>query len=68
MYQQRYKSFLIVRDQNQIKVLIFAYFLATGLGSVFAKADPDPGEPNQCGSGSETLTTDYIIVRFFFCV
>jgi hypothetical protein len=33
--------------------------MATGFVSVFAKADPDPGEPNQYGSGTETLTTDY---------
>jgi len=35
-----------VRDQNHcINVMIFAKFMALGSGS-----DPDPGEPNHCGS------------------
>jgi hypothetical protein len=50
------KFFLTFSDQNRHKkVFIFAYLMSTGFGSVFANADPDPGEPDQCGSGSKTL-------------
>jgi hypothetical protein len=35
--------------------------MITGFGSVFANADPNPGDPIQCGSGSETLATDNLL-------
>jgi hypothetical protein len=38
-------------------LLTFVNFIAPGTGSAFPITDPDPGERNQCGSGSETLWT-----------
>ncbi len=53
IYQRSYKKHfwkeLVVRISVK-KVLIFAKFLAPETGSVLANVDPDPGEPNKCGS------------------
>jgi hypothetical protein len=37
-----------------------------------SKTDPDPGEPHQCGSGSETMETDLLLftrtkLEFYLC-
>jgi hypothetical protein len=49
------KYILGKRDQNRDKnELTFAYFIATGSGSVLP-IYPDSGEPHQCGPESGTL-------------
>jgi hypothetical protein len=40
-----------------VQVFVLQNDKDSGLSAIYGNADPDPGEPNQCGSSSASVTS-----------
>ncbi len=53
------RTCLFESQEAKVYLLILGNFHAPGSGSAFPNTDPDPGKPNQCGSGQNTHLDDH---------